>query len=84
MTTWMSLTAGSVDIGLGSGPEMAGIAKGVPVLGYFHWSLLGNFEWERGYTQRFGLFAVDRETLERTAKPSALLFADIARTREIP
>ena len=57
---------------------------GVDVRGYLYWTAWDNFEWAAGYTQRFGLFAVDRETLERTAKPSALLFADIARTREIP
>jgi beta-glucosidase len=55
------------------------ISTGVPVLGYFHWSLLDNFEWERGYRPKFGLIAVNRETFERTVKPSARLLGEIAR-----
>ena len=39
--------------------------------GYFHWSLLDNFEWAFGYRPRFGLVGVDRETQARTIKPSA-------------
>jgi beta-glucosidase len=42
------------------------IAEGIPVLGYFHWSLLDNFEWAEGYRYRFGLYSVDFETFERT------------------
>jgi beta-glucosidase len=56
------------------------IAGGVPVLGYFHWSLLDNFEWEQGYKPKFGLFAVDRTTFKRTPKPSAAQLGRIART----
>ena len=37
---------------------------------YFHWSLMDNFEWQKGYAMQFGLIAVNRETMERTAKPS--------------
>ncbi len=44
---------------------------GIDVRGYFYWSLLDNFEWVLGYGPTFGLVAVDRETFERTAKPSA-------------
>lgn len=44
--------------------------RGVPVLGYLHWSLLDNFEWSSGYRPRFGLVAVDRKTFVRTPKPS--------------
>ena len=36
-----------------------------PVKGYFHWSLVDNFEWERGWTQRFGLWGLDVETQKR-------------------
>ena len=45
--------------------------EGIPVHGYVHWSLMDNFEWSSGYKPRFGLYAVDRQTFARTAKPSA-------------
>lgn len=50
------------------------IAEGVPVRGYFHWSLLDNFEWDKGFWPRFGLVEVDYRTLERTPRPSALRY----------
>ncbi|MCI0554041.1 MAG: family 1 glycosylhydrolase [Anaerolineae bacterium] len=50
-----------------------------PVKGYFHWSLVDNFEWERGWTQRFGLWALDTETQKRTKRPSADLYAEICK-----
>jgi len=56
----------------------ASLAAGVPLRGYFHWTSMDNFEWARGYTQQFGLIAVDRSTLERTVKPSGRLYAAIA------
>ncbi|MGH1412157.1 MAG: GH1 family beta-glucosidase [Pelagimonas sp.] len=46
------------------------IAQGVPVGGYYMWSLLDNYEWALGYEKRFGLVHVDFETLERTPKSS--------------
>ncbi len=45
-------------------------AEGVPVDGYFVWSLLDNFEWSEGYSKRFGIVYVDFETLERVPKSS--------------
>lgn len=46
------------------------IADGIPVKGYMYWSLLDNFEWQKGYSMTFGLIAVDRSTQKRTPKPS--------------
>ena len=51
-----------------------------PVKGYFHWTLVDNFEWERGWSQRFGLWELDPVTQIRTKRPSADLYADICRT----
>ena len=48
------------------------LAEGIPVHGYFYWSLLDNFEWTSGYSKHFGLVAVDLQTFKRTLKPSAL------------
>jgi beta-glucosidase len=59
------------------------IDEGVPVLGYFHWSLLDNFEWMLGYNQRFGLASVDRKTFARTLKRSAAVLGRIARANAI-
>lgn len=46
------------------------IADGIPVKGYCHWSLLDNFEWQKGYAMTFGLIAVDRSTQTRHPKQS--------------
>lgn len=48
-----------------------------PIKGYFHWTLVDNFEWERGWTQRFGLWELDVDTQVRRKRPGADLFADI-------
>jgi beta-glucosidase len=48
-----------------------------PVRGYFHWSLVDNFEWERGWSQRFGLWALDSETQRRSKRKSADFYAEI-------
>jgi beta-glucosidase len=55
----------------------AAIAGGVPVRGYFHWSLLDNFEWAHGYKQRFGLVHVDFATQRRTPKDSARWYREV-------
>lgn len=53
---------------------MAGVqnclADGIPVKGYMYWSLMDNFEWQKGFSMTFGLIAVDRKTMERTPKES--------------
>ena len=43
---------------------------GLPIRGYFYWSLMDNFEWQKGYAMTFGLIAVDRATQRRTPKES--------------
>jgi beta-glucosidase len=54
------------------------MTDGVPVLGYLHWSLMDNFEWVFGYGPKFGLTSINRETFERTPKPSAKVLGGIA------
>ena len=51
----------------------------LPIKGYFHWSLVDNFEWERGWTQRFGLWELEVETQVRKKRPSADLYAAICK-----
>ena len=52
-------------------------AGGIDLLGYFLWSLMDNFEWERGYSERFGLIYVDYGTQRRTVKDSAYWYRNI-------
>lgn len=54
-----------------------------PVRGYYHWSLVDNFEWDRGWTQRFGLIALDLSTGERRLRRSGQLYGEICRTGSI-
>ena len=56
------------------------IDGGVDVRGYFHWSLLDNFEWSEGYNERFGLIYLDYATGKRTPKDSAVWYAKVAET----
>lgn len=60
------------------------IAAGVDVRGYFAWSLLDNFEWNHGYSKRFGLIHVDYATQMRTLKASAASYRDIIAQSGIP
>jgi beta-glucosidase len=62
----------------------AAMNEGADVRGYFHWSLLDNFEWALGYRPRFGLVYVDYATGQRTVKDSGRVYAQIARTGELP
>jgi beta-glucosidase len=55
------------------------LRDGLPVRGYTYWSAFDNFEWSLGYRPTFGLIAVNRETQERTIKPSARWLGTIAR-----
>jgi beta-glucosidase len=60
------------------------IDGGVPLAGYFLWSLLDNFEWERGYTQRFGITWVDYETQRRIPKDCALWYSSVIADNAVP
>lgn len=53
------------------------VADGVPLAGYFAWSLLDNFEWAHGYQKKFGIVAVDFDTCRRTPKSSAHWYRDV-------
>ena len=59
------------------------IADGLPVIGYFYWSLLDNFEWKHGYGMTFGLIGVDRSTQVRYPKPSLMALGEIGRESRI-
>ena len=54
-----------------------------PVKGYFHWSLVDNFEWECGWTQRFGLWGLDIDTQKRIRRPSVDFYAEICKENGI-
>ncbi len=58
------------------------IQRGIPVLGYFAWTLMDNFEWAEGYRPKsaFGMVYVDRKTMKRTPKQSALWYAKVMKT----
>ncbi len=59
------------------------LSHDIDIRGYLHWSLLDNFEWDKGYWLRFGLIAVDRKTMKRTIRPSAYTYARICRSNQI-
>lgn len=54
--------------------------EGIPLMGYFQWSLLDNFEWAKGYSERFGLVYVDYQTQQRTVKDSAYWYSEVIKT----
>jgi beta-glucosidase len=59
------------------------ITEGVPVHGFHTWSLMDNWEWARGFTQRWGLVHMDYETQRRTPKQSAAWYADLIKSRQL-
>ncbi|MDP2926620.1 MAG: glycoside hydrolase family 1 protein [bacterium] len=59
------------------------IEEEVDVRGYFHWSLIDNFEWDKGFGPRFGLIEIDYETMERKIRPSAREYAKISRENKL-
>ncbi|MDP1710513.1 MAG: family 1 glycosylhydrolase, partial [candidate division WWE3 bacterium] len=59
------------------------LQEGADVRGYFHWSLLDNLEWAKGFEPRFGLVEVDYETMERTIRPSAQVYARICKNNSL-
>jgi beta-glucosidase len=63
---------------------LAAIDLGVPLSGYFLWSLLDNFEWAFGFAKRFGIVWVDFETQERIIKASGHMYSRIVRENKIP
>jgi beta-glucosidase len=60
------------------------IQAGIPVKGYYYWSLTDNFEWERGWKQGFGLYGLNKETQERIWRPSVDIFTRICQTNSLP
>ncbi|BDZ48221.1 hypothetical protein GCM10025867_04620 [Frondihabitans sucicola] len=59
------------------------IEEGIEVLGYQHWSALDNYEWASGFKPTFGLIAWDDETFERTPKPSAHWYGEVAKANAL-
>ncbi|OGZ50784.1 MAG: hypothetical protein A3F26_00070 [Candidatus Ryanbacteria bacterium RIFCSPHIGHO2_12_FULL_47_12b] len=57
--------------------------EGTDVRGYFYWSLLDNFEWDKGFAPRFGLVEMDYETLERKVRPSAKEYQKIIENQSL-
>ena len=68
--------APQLDIEFGYTQEYPTLENAELAKGYFHWSLMDNFEWQKGYAMQFGLIAVNRETMERTAKPSLTVLGE--------
>jgi beta-glucosidase len=59
------------------------VMQNVPVMGYYHWTLVDNFEWAEGWNLRFGLIEVNPETQERKLRRSGELYAEICKTNAL-
>lgn len=59
------------------------LKEGIDVRGYFYWSLMDNFEWDKGFRPRFGLVEINYETFERIPRESAYLYGEIAKNKAI-
>lgn len=59
------------------------VAEGYPVIGYFPWSMLDNFEWAWGYNKRFGMVRVDYKTQKRIPKLSYHWYKEVVRTNSV-
>lgn len=55
------------------------IQEGIDIRGYFHWSLMDNFEWREGFKPRFGLIEINYKTFYRKLRPSSLLYKKISK-----
>ncbi len=60
------------------------VANGAPVAGYLYWSLMDNFEWDKGFAPRFGLIGIDYASLARTIRDSAVQFGKVCKTGILP
>jgi beta-glucosidase len=60
--------------------NLRAIQDGIDIRGYFHWSLMDNFEWGEGYSKRFGLIHVDYATQKRRIKDSGLWYRDLIKS----
>ena len=71
-------------LGANLGSLAAAIRDGADVRGYHHWSLIDNFEWEQGFSQRLGFVYVDYKTQKRTVKDSGKWYAEVAAQNALP
>jgi beta-glucosidase len=60
------------------------IQEGVDLRGYYHWTLVDNFEWAAGWSLRFGLYGLDLESGERIPRPSAAVYSQIVHSNGVP
>ncbi|MFA5271929.1 MAG: family 1 glycosylhydrolase, partial [Candidatus Omnitrophota bacterium] len=59
------------------------ISEGIDIKGYFWWSLIDNFEWDKGFGPRFGLIEVDYDNFKRKIKPFAYTYAKICKENRV-